>query len=320
MEIRKKFVLIISILFIILSFSLSSYAGWTGPTTIVAGTWGTGTTQFGLEKGDTSDDFPQSFGISDNGRIIIADSINERLDVFNSDGSYMCSAKSPLQWDGWPASVLVNGSNCAVVGYVEMTHTFSVNDCSQIGFAKNMGGANYVSQDCSKIYVNAINGWKIYTPTGTLLTTTSSRPMELGILSQKITGTSHYKRIEYPDGVYFYYYTGSTGYFKYESELFRVNSNLILDNQGSTVYAFTATAISTPAGQKQQYQLLLNATWNVPQNQYKVIRPADNNFGLEEKDSIIAEYGEAVIGPDGSIYTWVRSDTDYKILKWTWSP
>jgi hypothetical protein len=294
MEIRKKFVLIISILFVILSFSLSSYAGWTGPTTIVAGTWGTGTTQFGLEHGDTSDSFPDIDAVLPDGRIIIHDGVNKRFDIYNMSGVLI----NNIYW-------YVNNGSSGTVNPVFSTYQF-------------MNVQGYTPD--GNIWMEIENDYLLKTPTGTLLTTSSSRPMELGILSQKITGTSHYKRIEYPDGVYFYYYTGSTGYFKYESELFRVNSNLILDNQGSTVYAFTATAISTPAGQKQQYQLLLNATWNVPQNQYKVIRPADNNFGLEEKDSIIAEYGEAVIGPDGSIYTWVRSDTDYKIVKWTWSP
>jgi hypothetical protein len=288
MEIRK--ILFLSSILLLLSTKV--YGAWSGPQTIISGIWGNSVGEFGIRHGDTTDQFAGPFYILSDGTIIVQDSVNGRFVRYSSSGTIItttvCVQDAKGNWNG----------DCRIEGDYEV-------GINSNGFwSKSYDNNNYYFQD----------------NTGTLLTTTSSRPMELGILSQKITGTSHYKRIEYPDGVYFYYYTGSTGYFKYESELFRVNSNLILDNQGSTVYAFTATAISTPAGQKQQYQLLLNATWKAPQNQYKVIRPADNNFGLEEKDSIIAEYGEAVIGPDGSIYTWVRSDTDYKIVKWTWSP
>ena len=285
MEIRKKFVLIISILFIILSFSLSSYAGWTGPTTIVAGTWGTGTTQFGLEHGDTSDSFPDIDAVLPDGRIIIHDGVNKRFDIYNMSGVLI----NNIYW-------YVNNGSSGTVNPVFSTYQF-------------MNVQGYTPD--GNIWMEIENDYLLKTPTGTLLTTTSSRPMELGILSQKITGTSHYKRIEYPDGVYFYYYTGSTDYFSYASGIFRVNTNLIMNVhnnfQPSRVYAFTATVIPTPVGQKQQYQLLLNATWVAPPPQYAstgLTPPSYAPPGAEAPPpSIVAEYGSAVIGPDGSIYT-----------------
>jgi hypothetical protein len=301
MEIRKKFVLIISILFIILSFSLSSYAGWTGPTTIVAGTWGTGTTQFGLEHGDTSDTYPELDGILGDGSIVISDLVDKRTVVYNSNGSFKDEDTYTEQRTS--------------DGMIRYFHKKYLLGCCPQGYSSS-----------GNLWTGSDNIYALFDNTGTLLTTTSSRPMELGILSQKITGTSHYKRIEYPDGVYFYYYTGSTDYFSYASGIFRVNTNLIMDvhnsMQPSRVYAFTATVIPTPAGQKQQYQLLLNATWKAPLPQYKpVYKPPDWPPNAEPpRQGVAAEYGEAVIGPDGSIYTWVRSDTDYKIVKWTWSP
>ena len=30
------------------------------------------------------------------------------------------------------------------------------------------------------------------------------------------------------------------------------------------------------------------------------------------------EYGEAVVAPNGDVYTWKRALTTYSILKWTW--
>ncbi|MCL4467947.1 MAG: hypothetical protein M1591_03320 [Deltaproteobacteria bacterium] len=297
MEIRK--VLLISLCFTLLT-TARLYAAWSGPTTIVAGTWGTGTTQFGLETGDSpaDDHYPHLTGILGNGSIVIDDIINERTELYSGNGVLQDTAI-------WTEAAQPDGS----VIYTKPKYGLG---CCEYGYQSNnliIGGNNYYQE---------------FNSTGTLLTTTTTRPMVLGILSHKITGTSHYARIKYPDGVYFYYYTGETSYFDYASGIIRINTNLIMDVHNNfepaRVYAFTASAIDTPAGQKQQYQLFLNASWQAPQNQYKILKPGSNVYGTEPQESVINEYGQAVIGPDGSIYTYDRSDTDYKIVKWTWTP
>jgi len=327
--------LLISVCSIFLT-TVKLYAGWTGPTTIVSGVWGTGSGQFGLNQGDNSDYdmFPTYFGVSNSRKVIIGDEVNVRIESFNPDGSFITSFTfqsmpeyaSQLK-HGWPLSLFVSTDQCIVSQVSKYTQIYDINGNLIHNLTSIKAGLIYADQGCNLYaYSPAAKSYYIFNNTGTLLTTTSSRPMELGILSQKITGTSHYKRIEYPDGVYFYYYTGSTDYFSYASGIFRVNTNLIMNVhnnfQPSRVYAFTATVIPTPVGQKQQYQLLLNATWKAPLPQYKpVYKPPDWPPNAEPpRQGVAAEYGEAVIGPDGSIYTWVRSDTDYKIVKWTWSP
>ncbi len=83
MEVKK--IIFISLV-TMLVMPIKVFAGWTGPTTIVAGTWGTGTTQFGLEKGDTSDNFPDLGAVLPNGQIIIEDNVNSRFNVSFGDG------------------------------------------------------------------------------------------------------------------------------------------------------------------------------------------------------------------------------------------
>ncbi len=300
MEIRK--VLLISLCFTLLT-TARLYAAWSGPTTIVAGTWGTATTQFGLETGDVSayDTYPDLDAIIGNGDIVIGDLVNKRTEVYTSQGTieFVIPWNAQKQPDG--STIYTNSIPKYKVGSHDLGYDSNQNLWS--------GGDNYFA---------------LISITGDIVTTTTTRPMELGILSHKITGTSHYARIEYPDGVYFYYYTGETSYFDYASGIIRINTNLIMDVHNNfepaRVYAFTASAIATPAGQKQQYQLFLNASWQAPQNQYKILKPGSNVYGTEPQESVINEYGQAVIGPDGSIYTYDRSDMDYKIVKWTWIP
>ena len=281
---------------ILLIATVKLYAAWSGPTTIISGTWGNGSGQFGLREQDSFSQFAGPLYVLYDGTIIVQDSVNGRFARYSSSGTIItttvCVQDTKGNWNG----------DCRIEGDYEV----AVND-NGFWTGSNEGNTHYFQDN-----------------TGTLLTTTSTRPMELGILSHKITGTSHYARIEYPDGVYFYYYTGETSYFDYASGIIRINTNLIMDVHNNfepaRVYAFTASAIDTPAGQKQQYQLFLNASWQAPQNQYKILKPGSNVYGTEPQESVINEYGQAVIGPDGSIYTYDRSDTDYKIVKWTWIP
>ncbi len=317
------------------SVTVKTYAnGWSGPTTILSGTWGTGTTQFGLEQGDSFDVPPQEIGISNSGKVVIGDKVNGRIESFNSDGTFLTSFtfqgmpefSSQLQ-HYWPLSLFMSTDQCIVSEVSKYKQIYDINGNLIHSLTNVPYGVIYVDKGCNLYtYSPAAKSYRIYTPTGTLLTTSTSRPMELGILSQKITGTSHYKKIEYPNGVYFYYYTGSTDYFPYASGIIRINTNLIMDvhngMEPSRVYAFTATATQTPAGQKQQYQLFLNSSWIAPLPQYKPVeRPSNWPPNAEPPpQGIAAEYGSAVIGPDGSIYTYDRSDTEYKIVKWTWTP
>ena len=323
------------ILALLISIPLQAVAIWSGPEEVVITTWGEGPEKIGLIEGDTIayDDFAHSFDISADGKIVIADTVGGEIEVFDSTGTYLYSISSPLEWDGWPYSVVVNGSDCAVVGYVEITHTFLLTNGSLKGIAKNMGGAKYVSRDCSRIYSYAQGQWRIYTPTGQLLSTSTQRPLELGrwrftckapswARSEKHCVILRYE-VEYPDAVYIYQVRKAEKKSDLKDQV-RIRDDLIMDNKGEHVYAYSVTYVK-PATQsayrKEERWLKFEAEWEKPEDRGE---PPDIDIstlppGVEPpRGKVIAVYGKAVIGPDGSIYTWMRSETHYKILRWRW--
>lgn len=74
----------------IISLSVGSVANaaWQGPVEVLVGNWGNNPGQFGIEYGDSGDNFPRSIGVTKAGRVVIADPINEVLHTFNSDGTF----------------------------------------------------------------------------------------------------------------------------------------------------------------------------------------------------------------------------------------
>jgi len=45
--------------------------------------------------------------------------------------------------------------------------------------------------------------------------------------------------------------------------------------------------------------------------------PAPDPIG--HRTEIVAEYGQAVVGPNGHVYTWKRTSDNYSIFKWAWT-
>ena len=88
---------------------------------------------------------------------------------------------------------------------------------------------------------------------------------------------------------------------------------------GKFVYAYSVTSTIPGIGeQKERRYLGFTAEWQKPEdNMIFHSNPLDKTVGGEYE--IIAQYGDPVVGPDGSIYCWMRSETHYKILKWTWT-
>ncbi len=289
-----------------LMLASKGFCEWTGPNEVVSGTWGKANTQFGLVQGDTIayDRFPNTFGVTSGGKVVVGDSINERIVVFNGNGSFSCTISNPVTRKLWPYRVLVGSSGCAVVGYVEFTHTFNIADCSLKGMASNMGGASEVNNDCSKIYVERDN-WKIYSPTGTLISTSPTRPLELGQVTEKRIGKKEYQiTVKYPDKEWVITSDKSIGYgvarpFRdTNGKLYLVYSKKVerYDDKGKVV-----------------------STLTLPEDEvdYEGVEEA-MQAGVEPMTTMKKGYGSPIVAPNGDVYTWMRSDTHYKILKWTW--
>jgi hypothetical protein len=68
-------------------FSAEVFAAWMGPGEIVSGAWGSGDTEFGIERGDTIafDKIPNLI-VTPQGRIVIRDGANKRLKIYSLTG------------------------------------------------------------------------------------------------------------------------------------------------------------------------------------------------------------------------------------------
>jgi hypothetical protein len=292
-----KKLLVILATCIYLAFYSFAYGAWEGPSDVVVGPWGKDPGQIGIEHGDTVDQFPRSFGVSNSGKIAVADFINEVLHVFRNNGYLLVDIKKPVQRKWWPYTVIV-GWECAVVPYVEFTHTFDLSTGNLVGTANNIGGGNYLSDDCKKIYVSQDNNvWKVYSLSGELLQTYTERPLELGQVKEKYLGPGRYKiTVKFPDKTW--EIIGAGAFPKYMRDL---NGNLYgigdtqvvrYDNQGNELARLTI-----PEGRHEE---------------------EPRGPGVEPKIKVIEGYGSPVVAPNGDVYTWKRTPDKYYIIKWVW--
>ena len=316
--------LIHSILLIIILFvPVHVFAGWSPQEEIISGTWGSESLQFGLESGDTVtyDGFPGFFDISDDGWIVISDGVNGRFKLYGETGSFIRNITPPVanprEWVIEPKFVMAN------IVLILNKYYFFASTGEVITAVDGPGKIGFWGGREAKLYVEQrrpISQWLIYSPTGELLQTSSTRPLELGKVTVKRQSESMWNyEVEYPEGIYIY--EGGEHMIK-EDGIARINQNLIIQNRRDKVYAYKVREeITVAEGEKQKYRLDKVAEWVKPENQGA---PPDIDIstippGVElPRGIIIAQYGEAVIGPDGSIYTWMRSETHYKILKWKW--
>lgn len=292
----KKLIVAVTIYAFLVFYSLA-YGAWQGPSDVVVGLWGKDPGQIGIEHGDTIDQFPRSFGVSNSGKIAISDLINEVLHVFRNDGSLLVDIKRPVQRKWWPYTVVVSGE-CAIVPYTDFTHTFDLSTGNLIGTANNIDGGEYLSADCNKIYVNLDkNIWKVYSPTGVLLNTYPERPLELGVVTEKYLAPGRDKiTVKFPDKTW--EIIGAGVFPKYMRDL---NGNL---------YAVGDTQVVRYDGQGTELARL-----TMPESKYE---EQSRGPGVEPKIKVLEEYGSPVVAPNGDVYTWKRTADKYYIIKWTW--
>ena len=296
---------------VILGGYSSGQAGWVGPHDVASGAWGTAAGQFGIRRNETADLFPRSFGISQSGKVVIGDSVNEVIHIFDHDGSFLRDIASPVDRRMWPYRVLVDGE-CAVVGYVEFTHTFNILSGELVGFANKMGGAQDVREECSKIYVPAAqNGakiWRVYTPSGQLLHTYAQRPAELGHIrsSNTMSDKSELTVIEFND------------------RAFTINppteiSGFVRDKSGNLYAWLQVVTAEKPHYRVYRYNLCGRVVGFLDLPENEIIRQMEETIPrVAPVVTVVAEYGTPLIAANGDVYTWKRTGTTYSIIKWAW--
>ena len=319
-----------------------SFDNWVGPEEIIVGTLGSKNdwSQFGIDY--WTDNFPKYFDITSDGKIVIADPIHESLLFYSySDRIHPKFFVGPplhLEWHSQPRVVISNGSKCAVVGNADMTITFSAYDGGLLGLAPNMGGADYVNEDCSKIYVGKEKGWfqyvsdkpllsydsyqigfgvwnwRAYTPNGSVIQTFNSRPLELGVWELKTIKVKGEKKfqitVNFPDTSYPEKITSWVIVAK------KVFSDYKRDKKGN-LYGLSAG--SDYGGEVARYNNKGREVANLKLPKDKLKRISSPDIPKNEVyTEIIEQYGSPVLDSQGNVYCWMRTPTHYKILKWTW--
>lgn len=140
--------------------------------------------------------------------------------------------------------------------------------------------------------------YSLYSPAGQLIKTSTTRPLELGKVSEKRISANKYKiTVTYPDKAYSLDMAGP--FEKYV----RDTNDFMYALSGKVVKKFGACG-------KELGSL------TIPENQLNIIKPSGR--GVEAVAELIAEYGQPVVAPNGDVYTWKRTPDTYSILKWTW--
>lgn len=100
----------ILITMLLMLIPLSANCSWIGPTVIIHEKWGLEDNELGMEAHESSWDHPSSYCASSN-RFILADSINNRIKIFDLSGTYIKAieydniVEDPMSYRPWPDEV-----------------------------------------------------------------------------------------------------------------------------------------------------------------------------------------------------------------------
>lgn len=170
MGLRTIFVLCLFLLLI----PLNSSSAWQNPSEIIVGYWGSGDKEFGIEKGDTSDRFPNLTAILFDGKIIISDQVNERELVYKSEGSLF----KVVPWE-----IIHNGQKMTNPEF-KLYHYWNVQGYTSDG----------------SVWTKFDNYVLVKSSTGETIKTSTTRPLEVGIVTeQEISGTKAKISVQFPD-------------------------------------------------------------------------------------------------------------------------
>ena len=266
-----------------------AYGAWINQEILIIGTWGSASAQFGFIGGDTPayDIWPIAIEVFPFSKIFIADDVNKRTNIYSSDGKFV----ETVPW-----------KEIVTASYIEYERNKYIYDGALSGFDANLA-----------FWTKESNLYHKYDSSFTLKKTLSSRPLELGkITTKKMSATQWHYEIEFPDRIYVF--EGDKDAIK-EDGLLKVNDNLIMQNRDARVMAYKVTAeIAVQHNQRKKFQLATAAEWSKPSDEFGPTRVV----GVERIPVLIAQYGNAVLASNGSIYVWMRTGKQYKILRWKW--
>jgi len=317
-ELKK---MIVGVILFIIFYPLAAIALWSSPDEIVQGGWGKGEKEFGFRSGDTKDQIPRNFLVLSDGKILIEDCVNNRLQIYLQTGAYLKSIVQPgfglyeldsdkivsFKWNDQ-----LKGNNIGVYSLGQ----------EQWLWVDHKRSFKYVINIKVTSFNNSIFVWDDksgyrYSPTGQLLKTYTERPLELGMVERKSLGKGRKEiKVKYPDKEYIvkpkYYHSADDDYLRDQIDnLYAIQRIVEIKNR----YTANEKILRHYRVIKFDYCDESPNILDLPINKYKVVGRDDV---VGERKEALAEYGKPVVALKGDIYTWKRTPDTYSILKWTW--
>ncbi len=304
-------------------FSFSSFievalANYYCPVMIIKSGWGANEYQFGFQTQDTSNLFPIDIGINEEGLISISDIVNKRVKVYMSDGR-LKSVVQPKEVEntryGWPTFMSIDSNgNIFTSNHDHQLQKYDI-DGKLLWVQDVYVGSINVLRDDSVIISGCrpnMKGKEI-NPDGIIIKTYKNRPIELGHIAKKRKKADGFDiKVDFLSSIY-----------NFRIEDFTPEDQLARDLV-KTLYVIqrrVKVINDGPPGNtvRQNYRVVRidkcgnpNLMIDLPENEYAQTSAKDSS------SSVVKEYGSPQISPFGDIYCWARTESEYKILKWTW--
>lgn len=279
-------------LLMILALVTSVEATWNKPVVVVSGTWGEGDQSFGLQRGDSFDEGPASFCVTNDNSIAVADIFNFRIKIFQR-GRFVTSitynGDEPVSFS-WPYDTWCL-NNTVILRYGDLIEGFDLKGKSLYKYSEKFPvlrvGMNMLVASDNKIF-------HIYNDKGRLERTTSAFPLEAGIGEDD--------RVRFKDVTYkIPGYTYSFGNF------FRDKSGCINILGGR----------ENNAGDGSHHVIC-----KYGKNGNKVAcldLPADDIVDVEGAPLRVRRLvRDPLVTGDGDVYAIIESDTRFQIWQWKW--
>ena len=287
-------------LFSMMCLASVALASFVGPSTVIQGSWGQGSTDFGFESSDPMDSFPGLVVVDEAGNILIGDGVNNRIKLYDSAGNW----KNNITFkginpgaSGWPANLHAK-ANVGIFSIYEKLQKYDYSGNLVWAVALN-GFEDFWIADDGGVWVQEYgkNIYDLYSSTGQLSRTSTTRPLELGTATVDAIGGGKYRHtIQYPDATY-----ALISDKEYDGYSRDENKYLYLYLPG-LVDKFNACG-------KLLGRLLLPANVEFKGD----VQPDGEQYVMTHD-----EYGGPVLDIHGNVYTWKKSPSKYSILKWTW--
>ena len=282
------------------------FADYSGPEISLSEKWGNGDNEIGIRHQDTADTFAKTVKVNILGNIAVMDLENNRVKIYSENG-YLLSIIIPKNIKvkyTWPSFIGFDSqNNIYTSNYDKKLQKYSIK--GELLWEKEViVGRIAVQPDDTIIiwgYRSQMEGkekFVQYFLTGQFLETHKEKPLELGKVKERRSGSKRYKvTIKYPDKEWVVISKGACS--RYVRDL---NCNLYCPGHRQVI------KYDEDGNEVARLTMPKRIADEIPG-----VGP-----GAEAEIDVKEEYGPPVVSPNGDVYAWKRTPDTYSIVKWTW--